>query len=82
MHAHVHVHAGHEDGQLLLWRLDTGSHQLLGAAGHGHSNTVAVLTLLLTAKGDELLLSGGDDGRVCLWQPRQLRGTKPHLLTW
>eukprot|EP00775_Hariotina_reticulata_P004960 gene4960-5201_t len=51
---------GHDDGNVLLWRLDTGSHIALAPAGH--SNTVSCLAPVATAKGDELLLSGGFDG--------------------
>ncbi|KAF6256973.1 hypothetical protein COO60DRAFT_1640324 [Scenedesmus sp. NREL 46B-D3] len=55
----------------------TSSHVLLGPS---HGNTVCCLAPVLTAKGDELLLSGSYDGCVSLWEPRNLRGVKPHLL--
>lgn len=69
--------AGHDGGQVVLWRLDTSSHLLLGPS---HANAVCCLAPALTAKGDELLLSGSYDGCVSLWEPRHLRGVKPHLL--
>lgn len=62
----------------MLWRLDTSSHLQLGPTSH--INTVCCLAPALTAKGDELLLSGSFDGCVNLWEPRHLRGVKPHLL--
>uniref|UniRef100_A0A383VUZ7 Uncharacterized protein n=1 Tax=Tetradesmus obliquus TaxID=3088 RepID=A0A383VUZ7_TETOB len=68
---------GHDGGQVVLWRLDTSSHLLLGPS---HANAVCCLAPALTAKGDELLLSGSYDGCVSLWEPRHLRGVKPHLL--
>jgi len=71
--------AGHDNGQVLLWRVDTCSHILLGP--QAHSNSVSCLAPVVTAKGDEQLLSAGFDGCVCLWEPRQIRGVKPHLLT-
>jgi WD40 repeat protein len=73
----VTLFAGHDGGQIVLWRLDTSSHLLLGPS---HANTVCCLAPALTAKGDELLLSGSYDGCVSLWEPRHLRGVKPHLL--
>jgi WD40 repeat protein len=76
MHA-ICLFAGHDGGQVVLWRLDTSSHLLLGPS---HANAVSCLAPALTAKGDELLLSGSYDGCVSLWEPRHLRGVKPHLL--
>lgn len=72
------VAPGHDNGQLLLWHMDTGSHTVLGP--QTHSNTVSCLSPVITAKGDEQLVSGGFDGLVCLWEPRQVRGVKPHLI--
>lgn len=69
---------GHENGQVLLWRFDAGAHSVLWPAGH--SNSVCCLASLVMAKGEEQLLSGGFDGIVCLWEPRTLRGVKPHML--
>lgn len=69
---------GHHNGQILLWHMDTGSHTVLGP--QAHTNSVASLAAATTAKGDEQLVSGGFDGWVCLWEPRQVRGIKPHLI--
>jgi hypothetical protein len=51
MHATC-LFADHDGGQVVLWRLDTSSHLLLGPS---HANAVSCLALALTAKGDELL---------------------------
>lgn len=70
--------AGHEDGTVRLWRIDTGTHIVLGP--DSHTNTVCCLAPAHTAKGDELLLSGSYDGWVALWETKQLKGVKPHML--
>jgi hypothetical protein len=58
--------------------MDTGSHAVLGP--QAHTNSVSYLTPATTVKGDEQLVSVGFDGWVCLWEPRQVRGIKPHLI--
>jgi hypothetical protein len=58
--------------------MDTGSHSVLGP--QAHTNSVSCLAAAYTAKGDEQLVSGGFDGWVCLWEPRQVRGIKPHMI--
>jgi WD40 repeat protein len=70
--------AGHDNGQILLWRMDTGSHTVLGP--QAHTNSISCMTPVTSVKGDEQLVSAGFDGWVCLWEPRQVRGIKPHLI--
>lgn len=77
MHVLAQLLAGHENGQICLWRMDTGTKVLLESSAH--TNTVCCLAPAVI-KADELLLSASFDGCVTLWEPRMLRGVKPHML--
>ncbi|CAD7702679.1 unnamed protein product [Ostreobium quekettii] len=44
-----------------------------------HSNSIMALHMAQVGKQDELLLSSGYDGLLCVWDVRTLRGTRPHL---
>lgn len=56
--------SGSADGTLIVWDATTGA-KLRRLRGHrGIVNSVAC-----TRAGREILVSGGDDGKVCLWDP-------------
>ncbi|PNW82472.1 hypothetical protein CHLRE_06g280350v5 [Chlamydomonas reinhardtii] len=67
---------GHDNGDIRLWNLDTGSTTTL----RQHTNTVTSLELALVHRNEELLISGSYDGWVVLWDIRSLRGEEPHMV--
>ena len=66
---------GHDDGSIRLWNMDTDSSLDLLQ----HSNSVMALKIIQVGKQDELLISAGYDGLLCIWDVRTIRGTTPHL---
>lgn len=50
------------------WHVDTGA--AAGPPLHGHQDWVRALLTLPLEDSRAVLVSGGDDGRVCLWDPR------------
>jgi WD40 repeat protein len=73
---------GHDDGSVRLWDLDTGSTVNLHEPERGHGNTVACVCVVERNGGDEqLVATGGFDGRVAVWDVRKTRHSRPHLMT-
>ena len=46
-----------------------------------HSNSISCLTMAIMRKNEELLLTGGFDGYVAVWDIRTTRGEPPHCIT-
>lgn len=72
---------GHDDGSVRLWDLDTGSTVNLREPEHGHSNTVSCACVIERNGGEEqMVATGGFDGRVGIWETRKTRHMRPHLI--
>ena len=67
---------GHDNGDIRLWNLDTGSSQTLQL----HTNAVMALSLALIHRNEDLLVSAGFDGMVGFWDIRTMRNEPPHLV--
>ncbi|EPQ28352.1 uncharacterized protein PFL1_04179 [Pseudozyma flocculosa PF-1] len=59
------LYSGSADGTLISWSLKTGEKQRRLRGHRGIVNSIAS-----TRSGTEILVSGGDDGRVMLWDPQ------------
>lgn len=71
------VPAGHDNGDIKIWNMDSSTNTTLQA----HTNTVSCMSTATLRTQDTLLLTAGYDGHVCLWEVRTMRGDKPHLLS-
>ncbi|GMH37101.1 hypothetical protein BSKO_04974 [Bryopsis sp. KO-2023] len=67
---------GHDDGVIRLWNMDTDTCVQLAQ----HTNSITALRMAPVGRQEELLLSAGYDGMVCIWDVRKTRGAKPHLV--
>eukprot|EP00899_Mesostigma_viride_P020246 jgi/Mesvir1/28222/Mv04771-RA.1 len=68
---------GHDDGTIRLWNMDTGSTINMKE----HSNTVSCIITAQLRKGEEMVITGGFDGKVGIWDLRKRQASRPHLLT-
>ena len=72
---------GHDDASVRLWDLDTGSTVNLREPEEGHDNTVACVCVIERNDGEEqLVATGGFDGRVAIWDVKKTRHSRPHLM--
>lgn len=69
---------GHENGDLRLWDMDTGRSKMMAPQ---HSNSISCMSMAILRKNEELLLSGGYDGWVVVWDIRHVRGEPPHMIS-
>ncbi|KAK9861432.1 hypothetical protein WJX84_001737 [Apatococcus fuscideae] len=67
---------GHEDGSLVVWNLETGTHHLIGR----HANTVTCLASAQLPTHGLTILSSGYDGRLCMWAAHGRQGLKAAVL--
>ena len=69
---------GHDDGCLRLWNVDTGSTINM----REHANTVSAVIAAWLRPSEEMVVSGGFDGKVCVWDVRKRGAMRPHLVSW
>ncbi|KAF5831098.1 WD40-repeat-containing domain protein [Dunaliella salina] len=67
---------GHDNGDVRLWDMSSGSPQLL----RQHSNTVTAVLVVLLKRNEELLITTGYDGIVVVWDILNLRAQPPNMI--
>mmetsp|Transcript_30067 Transcript_30067/g.77977 ORF Transcript_30067/g.77977 Transcript_30067/m.77977 type:complete len:848 (-) Transcript_30067:359-2902(-) len=67
---------GHDNGDVHLWDMGSGSSQLL----RQHSNTVTAVLVVLLKRNEELLITTGYDGIVVVWDILNLRTQPPNMI--
>ncbi|GAX81159.1 hypothetical protein CEUSTIGMA_g8592.t1 [Chlamydomonas eustigma] len=70
---------GHDNGEIRLWDVESGQTTF---TLRQHSNTVSCMSMTMVRRNEELLVTGGYDGYVCIWDIRNLRGREPpHMVS-